>query len=47
MLPKADVQLDNLHVRTRNVFQRRIVATGETTVVMGQMSSAVEEVRKC
>lgn len=38
MLPKADVQLDNLSVRTRNVFQRRIVAMEETTVEMGRMS---------
>lgn len=47
MLPKADVQLDNLVVRTRNVFQRRVVATEETTVAMGRMNSAAEEVRKC
>lgn len=38
MLPKVDVQLDNLSVRTRNVFQRRIVATDEMTVAMGRMS---------
>lgn len=47
VLPKADVQQDNLSVRTRNVFQRRIVATEETTVAMGRMSSTAEKVRKC
>lgn len=46
MLPKVDVQLDNLSVRTRNVFQRRIVATDEMTVAMGRMSWTVEKVRK-
>lgn len=38
MFPKVTVQLDNLSVKTRNVFQRRIVATDETTVAMARMS---------